>query len=102
MMIKFEKHSKKTAFIFGMLSVLAFAPYHFVLMAVMAFSVLMFLLLRSSSMKKSFAIANLIGRLSRVVKNDFLTIAFFYLFANSLKGVLCVSEAKKHANSVWE
>ena len=32
-------------------------------------------------MKKSFAIANLIGRLSRVVKNDFLTVAFFHLFA---------------------
>ena len=55
------KYSKTWAFIFGALSVYAFAPYYVVLLSFVSFSILMFLLLSAKDGKSSFAIAYSFG-----------------------------------------
>ncbi len=56
-----EKHSKMTAFLFGGLSVLAFAPHYIFVVSFLSWSVLMFLLLSAKNTKQAFVIGYCFG-----------------------------------------
>ncbi len=56
-----EKHSKMVAFLFGALSVYAFAPHYVTVLSFISVSILMFLLLRVKDSKRAFAIGYSFG-----------------------------------------